>query len=97
MELLQLQYFQRVARMEHMTKAAKDLRIAQPALSKTIARLERDIGVPLFDRKGNLFHLLHIKQPICQRTYQLSWLKERYLSQAANTFRDFFLQSFIYR
>ena len=44
MELLQLHYFQTVARMEHMTKAAKELRIAQPALSKTIARLEEDLG-----------------------------------------------------
>ncbi|GJM76258.1 hypothetical protein HMSSN036_84740 [Paenibacillus macerans] len=42
MELLQLQYFQTVARLEHMTKAAQELHIAQPALSKTIARLEQD-------------------------------------------------------
>src|SRR3954454_11868431 len=50
MELLQLKYFQTVARIEHMTKAAEELHIAQPALSKTIARLESDLGVPLFDR-----------------------------------------------
>lgn len=50
MELLQLKYFQVVARTEHITKAAHELRIAQPALSMTIARLERDLGVPLFDR-----------------------------------------------
>lgn len=52
MELLQLHYFRTVARLEHMTKAAEELRIAQPALSKTIGRLEKDLGVPLFDRKG---------------------------------------------
>lgn len=57
MELLQLQYFRTVARMEHMTKAAQDLRIAQPALSKTIARLEKDVGVPLFDRHGRQIRL----------------------------------------
>lgn len=57
MELLQLQYFRTVARMEHMTKAAQDLRIAQPALSKTIARLEKDVGVPLFDRDGRKIRL----------------------------------------
>lgn len=57
MELLQLQYFLKVAKLEHMTKAAQELRIAQPALSKTIARLEEDLGVPLFDRKGRNIRL----------------------------------------
>jgi DNA-binding transcriptional LysR family regulator len=56
-ELLQLQYFRTVARMEHMTKASQELRIAQPALSKTIARLEQDVGVPLFDRRGRQIRL----------------------------------------
>ncbi|MFJ7668931.1 LysR family transcriptional regulator [Lysinibacillus sp. NPDC097195] len=51
MELLQLKYFQTVARLEHMTKAAEQLQIAQPSLSKTIARLEEDLGVALFDRE----------------------------------------------
>jgi DNA-binding transcriptional LysR family regulator len=57
MELLQLQYFQTVARLEHMTKAAEQLQIAQPSLSKTIARLEEDLGVPLFDRKNRQLKL----------------------------------------
>jgi LysR family transcriptional activator of glutamate synthase operon len=57
MELLQLRYFRTVARMEHMTKAAQVLCIAQPALSKTISRLEEDVGVPLFDRHGGRIRL----------------------------------------
>ncbi|MDQ0227879.1 LysR family transcriptional regulator [Bacillus sp. 7586-K] len=57
MELLQLHYFLKVAKLEHMTKAAQELRIAQPALSKTIARLEEDLGVPLFERKGRNIRL----------------------------------------
>jgi len=57
MELLQLQYFQTVARLEHMTKAAEELQIAQPSLSKTIARLEEDLGVLLFDRKNRQLQL----------------------------------------
>ncbi len=67
MELLQLKYFQKVARMEHLSKAAEELHIAQPALSKTIARLEKDLGVPLFDRqkrqiKLNSFGYTFLKQ-----------------------------------
>lgn len=57
MELLQLQYFRTVARLEHMTRAAQELRIAQPALSKTIARLEEHVGVPLFDRQSGRIRL----------------------------------------
>jgi len=56
-ELLQLQYFRTVAKWEHMTRAAQELRIAQPALSKTIARLEEHVGVPLFDRQGGRIRL----------------------------------------
>jgi DNA-binding transcriptional LysR family regulator len=56
-ELLQLHYFRTVARWEHMTRAAQELRIAQPALSLTIKRLEEDVGVPLFDRQGGRIRL----------------------------------------
>lgn len=57
MELLQLQYFLTTAKLEQITKAAEVLNIAQPSLSKTIARLEEHIGVPLFDRKGRNIRL----------------------------------------
>ncbi|WP_166245386.1 LysR family transcriptional regulator [Paenibacillus turpanensis] len=57
MELLQLQYFLTVARMEHMTEAARSLHVTQSSLSKTIQRLEEDLGVPLFDRIGRRLRL----------------------------------------
>ncbi len=57
MDLLQLQYFRVVARVEHMTRAAEELSIAQPSLSKTIRRLEAEVGVPLFDRQGRQIRL----------------------------------------
>lgn len=57
MELLQLQYFQKVAKLESITKAAKELHIAQPSLSKTISRLEEQVGAELFDRTGKRIRL----------------------------------------
>ena len=57
MELLQLQYFLTVARMEHVTEAARSLHVTQSSLSKTIQRLEEDLGVPLFDRTGRKLRL----------------------------------------
>ena len=57
MELLQLHYFRKVARLQHLTQAARELHITQPALSQTIAKLERELGVPLFSREGRQIRL----------------------------------------
>jgi DNA-binding transcriptional LysR family regulator len=54
MDLNSLRQFLVVARLEHLSRAADELRVAQPSLSRTIARLERDLGAPLFDRSGRL-------------------------------------------
>ena len=52
MELLQLQYFLLLANQQHVTRTAEILHISQPALSLTIKKLEAEVGVPLFTRKG---------------------------------------------
>lgn len=52
-----LEYFQKVAELEHMTRAAKALHIAQPALSRTIQNLENELDVKLFDRQGRSIRL----------------------------------------
>ncbi|MFC4909686.1 LysR substrate-binding domain-containing protein [Actinomadura gamaensis] len=54
MELNTLAQFLVVARLEHLSRAAEELHVAQPSLSRSIARLEGELGTPLFDRAGRL-------------------------------------------
>lgn len=74
MDWHQIIYFQTVAQVQHITRAAKQLSITQPALSRSISKLEEELGVQLFDRKGrNIFlnrygkmFLNHVEQSIKQ-------------------------------
>ena len=52
MEIKQLLFFKRTAELEHMTKAANDLMVSEPFLSKSISALEKELGVHLFDHVG---------------------------------------------
>jgi len=50
--LKQLQYFSALANGKNMSKLAEEYYISQTALSNSIARLEKELGVNLFDRVG---------------------------------------------
>ncbi len=52
MEINQLRYFYEAARLEHITKAANALGVAQPAITLSVHKLERELGVKLFARNG---------------------------------------------
>ena len=57
MELQQLKYFKTVAEKGTVSAAAEALFLSTPALSTSISRLEKELGMPLFDRTGNRIRL----------------------------------------
>ena len=52
MELYQIRYFLKVAETEHMTRAARELNLSEPTLSRTIRQLEEELETKLFERRG---------------------------------------------
>src|SRR5258708_4686898 len=50
MELRQLQVFERVAALKSITRAAEELFLTQPAVSRSVSSLECEMGTRLFDR-----------------------------------------------
>jgi DNA-binding transcriptional LysR family regulator len=52
MDLRDLRYFETIADLQHMGRAAAKLHRTQPALTSCVRRLEEDCGSPLFERAG---------------------------------------------
>lgn len=52
-----LQAFEAAARHNNFTRAATEMSVAQPAVTRHVARLEDWIGSPLFHRKGSVIQL----------------------------------------
>ena len=48
MNLSHLYYFKKLAEVQHYTRAAQELFIAQPTLSAAMSQLEKELGAPLF-------------------------------------------------
>lgn len=66
-----LRQFAAVAREGNITRAAKQLHLAQPAVSMTLKKLEQQLGVALFDRRQGRLHLTTEGERLYQHAQQI--------------------------
>jgi LysR family hydrogen peroxide-inducible transcriptional activator len=76
MDLDQLRYFLKVAERQNFTRAAEDLAISQPALSRSIQKLEEELGQPVFERRARSLSLTDAGALLQARAQQVLTLLE---------------------
>lgn len=81
MELRLLRYFLTVAKEQNFTKAAEQLHITQPTLSRQMAAFEEDLGIKLFIRNGKKISLTDEGILLKRRALEILDLEERTLEE----------------
>ena len=76
-----LRYFLNVAKEQSFTKAAEQLHITQPTLSRQLAALEEELGVTLFARSGRNITLTEEGILLKRRALEILDLEERTLDE----------------
>jgi LysR family hydrogen peroxide-inducible transcriptional activator len=72
----QLRYFLCVAQRQNFTRAAEELGISQPALSRSILKLEEELGQPVFERKSRSVSLTEAGTLLQARAQQVLTILE---------------------
>lgn len=85
MELRILRYFLTVAKEQNFTKAAEQLHITQPTLSRQLAAFEEELGVTLFIRSGRNITLTDEGILLKRRALEILNLEERTLEEIRGT------------
>lgn len=87
MDIEILKRFIHIARVGGVTRASKELCVAQPGLSKQVQRLEEELGAVLFERNGRSVRLTEAGQILLQHAQQIigEWGKARHsIREAVN-------------
>ncbi len=81
MDLRVLRYFLMVAKEQSFTRAAEQLNITQPTLSRQLAALEEELGAKLFDRGGHSLTLTNEGLLLKRRALEIVDMEEKILSE----------------
>ncbi|WP_158747786.1 LysR family transcriptional regulator [Acidisphaera sp. L21] len=87
MDVRDLRYFTACAELGQLRLAADRVGRSQPALSKSIARLEAELGVKLFHREGRGVRLTAVGETLLTHAYRLSNGVAEALGEVAQTAR----------
>jgi DNA-binding transcriptional LysR family regulator len=85
MDLRDLTYFETIAELGHLGRAAQKLNRSQPALTKSIQRLEESLGTRLFERDGRRIKLTPVGELLKVRGKQL----QQSVAETQREIRDF--------
>lgn len=85
MDLRDLTYFETIAELGHLGRAAEKLNRSQPALTKSIQRLEESFGTRLFQRDGRRIKLTPVGELLQARARDL----QQRIAETQREVRDF--------
>ncbi len=71
LEIIQLKQFVALARTRNFTRAAEELNLSQPALSRSIQKLEEQVAQPLFERKPREVILTDLGELLLERAKEI--------------------------
>lgn len=77
MDFRELSYIVAIAKHQSVTKAANELYVTQPTLSKFVQNLEKQLGQPIFRRLGNKFLLTYAGERYVQRAGEMLAVKKQ--------------------
>lgn len=88
MELRELEYFVAIAEHGNITYAAQQLYVSQPTLTKYLQRLEKELGLPLFQRTGRRLILTYAGERYLERAREMLNLRRDLEAELADIRRE---------
>ena len=87
LNLYALEQFVALARTRNFTRAAEELHVSQPALSRSIRKLEDQLGKPLFERRPREVVLTELGEQLLERAREILRLIDETLTEFSETGR----------